>query len=95
MVALDTPGALRARFFGRRLRVTLDGDAAALVPRLEAAGATGVLAEGPGLTVDGGLDAPDVVRHLVAAGANIHAVGVEEPRLEDVYLRLLQEEAAS
>ena len=95
LVALDTPAALRARLFGRRLRVTVGGDAAGLAPQLEAAGATDVSAIGNVLTVGGGLDAPDVVRRLVEAGADIHAMGVEEPTLEDVYLRLMTEEAAS
>jgi hypothetical protein len=34
------------------------------------------------------------VRRLVEAGAPVESVTTEEPRLEDVYLKLLQDEGA-
>jgi ABC-2 type transport system ATP-binding protein len=92
LVAIDTPAALRARLFERRLLVTLAQDAAGFVAPLTGAGATGVSADGRVLAVGGGLEAPAVVRHLVAAGADIQTVTPDEPRLEEIYLRLVEEE---
>ena len=37
------------------------------------------------------VEAPVIVRQLVSAGADIQSVGAEEPPLEDVYIRLLNE----
>jgi hypothetical protein len=39
--------------------------------------------------------APAIVRRLVAAGADIEAVVPEDAPLEEVYLRLLESDAAS
>ena len=91
LVALDTPAALRARLFGSRLLVTLAGDAARFADVLKTS-MKDVRSNGRTLSV--GADdvqsaAPDVVRALVTAGADVVSVVPEEAPLEDVYLRLL------
>jgi ABC-2 type transport system ATP-binding protein len=94
LVALDTPAALRARLFGTRVRVTLGQPAAPFAAALSRAGITDVRAHDSTLSIavhDDSAPAPRVVRQLVEAGAEIHAVVPEEARLEDVYLRLLQD----
>jgi len=93
LVALDTPTALRARVYGKRLRVTLGQAAAAFAGTLTAAGFHDVRADGASLSV--ALDTehasvPLIVRRLVESGADVYSVVAEEPRLEDVYLRLLE-----
>lgn len=91
LVAIDTPSALRARLFERRLLVTLDQDAMAFAPVVRGTGATSVDANGRVLSVGGGIETPAIVRCLVEAGADVHAVVPEEPRLEEIYLRLIDE----
>ena len=94
LIALDTPAALRSRLFGSRLLVTVHGDAerfAALLARDRG----DVRHNGRSLSV--GVDnveaaAPGVIRTLVQAGADIVSVVPEEAPLEDVYLRLLEQE---
>ncbi len=96
--ALDTPAALRARLFGRRVQVRLaDQDAAAFVPAVSAAGATEVRTDGA--TLSFAVDDPDartpaVVCALVKAGAAVRAVEDERPTLEAVYLRLVGDRRA-
>jgi len=93
LVALDTPQSLRARAFGARVRVRFAGPADAYVRTLSDEGLADVRADGHTLSIglDGaGLQTPDIVRRLVAAGAAIEAVEPEEPSLEQVYLRLLR-----
>jgi ABC-2 type transport system ATP-binding protein len=90
LVAMDTPGALRQRLFGRRLRVTL-ADEAAPLEDVAAAGA-GATAERNTLliAVDSSEDrVPDIVRALVSAGARVREVTMEQAPLEQVYLALL------
>jgi ABC-2 type transport system ATP-binding protein len=92
LVALDTPAGLRARLFGARVRVVVAQAAATFVPAL--AGVADVTAHEHVLSVgvtDPAAEAPAIVRRLVAAGADIQSVGAEEPPLEDVYIRLLNE----
>jgi ABC-2 type transport system ATP-binding protein len=93
LVAVDTPAALRARLFGTRVRIGIDGPAAPFVDVLRTAGAGDVRVEGDTLSVGllRGVKIPRLVRDLVAAGADITSVVPEQPPLEDVYLRLLQE----
>ena len=98
MVAIDTPAALRARLFGARLRVLLAQPAAPFVAAAAGAGVSDVRADGDALSMavdEATVRAPAVVRRLVAAGADIQTVMPEEPSLEDVYLRLLDTEAAA
>ncbi len=97
MIALDTPAALRARLFGSRIRITLAGDAAVFVPHIEGAGISETSsAQGMILTsVDNpSLRTPQLVRRLVAAGADILSVVPDQPTLEEVYLRLLEDAPA-
>ena len=94
LLAVDTPDTLRRQYFGTRTRIDLRQPAAAFVA---AAGARAAIeARGATLLVDlarAGLTTPEVVRRLVAAGAEIELVAPEEAPLEDVYLRLVRGEA--
>jgi ABC-2 type transport system ATP-binding protein len=95
LIAVDTPSALRTRLFGARLRIALVPPAEAFATLLRQAGYSDVRAEDGTLSIavdDPAARAPSVVRRLVEAGAQIQSVVPEEPPLEEVYLRLLQEE---
>jgi ABC-2 type transport system ATP-binding protein len=95
LVALDTPAALRARLFGARVRIVVTGNAERYATILRAAGAEDVRVEGRALSVgtaERTLQVPVLVRELVRAGADVESVVAEEPPLEEVYLRLVQEE---
>ena len=95
LIAVDTPSALRTRLFGARLRIALVPPAEAFANLLRQAGFADVRAEDATLSIavdDPAARAPLVVRRLVEAGAQIQSVVPEEPPLEEVYLRLLQEE---
>ena len=95
LLAVDTPQALRARFFGARVRVRLAGDPAPHAGLLRAAGVADVRVENGTLSValDGSpvTSTPDLVRLLVEAGAQVEEVARETPPLEQVYLRVLSE----
>ena len=93
LIALDTPAALRARLFGTRVRITLGQAAAPFASTLIGSGFDDVRTEGAALSIAVGEDpssTPLIVRRLVEAGADVFSVLAEEPRLEDVYLRLLE-----
>ena len=94
LVALDTPSALRSRLFGARVRIAIAQPASRYLDAVRAEGATDVRADDGTLSValDGALTTPRIVRRLVADGADILSVTPEEAALEDVYLRLLDEE---
>ncbi len=94
LVALDTPAALRARLFGSRLHIVLTGPADRWVADLHASGFGDVREDGPALSI-GIADqsaTPVIVRRLVESGAGIVSVTPEEVPLEEVYLRLLDQE---
>jgi ABC-2 type transport system ATP-binding protein len=96
LIALDTPAALRARLFGIRLRIALGQAAAPFAATLVASGFRDVRADNSTLSVavdQRPSSAPLIVRRLVEAGADVYSVVAEEPRLEEVYLRLLEGEA--
>ncbi len=98
VLAVDTPQALRAKFFGTRVRVVLADQAAPFAALLRSSGIADARAEGQVLSVapSGAATAtPDLVRMLVDAGARIESVGLDTPPLEDVYLRVLEGDAAS
>jgi ABC-2 type transport system ATP-binding protein len=98
LLAVDTPAALRARLFGARLRITLVQPAGAFKATLANAGFADVLANGSTLSVgvaDARAAAPAIVRRLVESGADIQSVVPEEPPLEQVYLRLLEQDGGS
>ena len=95
LIALDTPDALRSRLFGRRVSITVTEPAANYDAIVRATGATDVKTENHTLSVavDGETPvAPAIVKALVDAGARIVSVIPEERTLEEVYLRLLQED---
>lgn len=95
MVALDTPAALRTRLFGSRLRISLRQDAGPFTLAAQGAGVRDAAGDGQRLIVsvdDLQMRTPALIRRLVAAGADILSVVADEPSLEDVYLRLLQDE---
>jgi len=96
LVALDTPSALRARLFGARVLVTLaqpaNGFASMLAPAFNDVRVTDrALSIG---VDDVATRAPAIVRALVHGGADVVSVTAEEPPLEHVYLRLLEQEKA-
>ncbi len=95
LLAVDTPEALRARFFEARVRVRLAGDPVPHAAWLRAAGVADVRVENGALSValDGSpvQSTPELVRLLVEAGAQVEEVGREAPSLEQVYLRVLGE----
>jgi ABC-2 type transport system ATP-binding protein len=97
LLALDTPEALRAGLFGRRLRVSVRGDATPYLATLRARGLTEVTLDRSDLVIrlassgtpDDRFETPAIVRALVNEGAGIQSVTTEEPSLEDVYLQLM------
>ena len=94
LVALDTPAGLRARLFGARVQIALAVPDGRFALALSAAGVADVRSTADGLSVgveDSRSSAPAIVRCLVDAGAEILSVAAEQPSLEDVYLRLMQE----
>ena len=96
LLAVDTPAALRMRLFGNRVRIVVNGHAGDLLPAVRAGGHRDVLADDGALSIgiaDANRDIPHVIRVLVENGANILAVTPEEHSLEDVYLRLVKEDA--
>jgi hypothetical protein len=76
------------------VRVRLTGRADSYVDTLRDAGLADIRLDGHTLSIDlgagGGPGTPEIVRRLVAAGADVEAVEPEEPSLEQVYLRLLR-----
>src|SRR5687767_10388972 len=97
LIAVDTPSQLRARLFGARVRIVVGGPAARFAPIVRAAGAGDVRVDGSVISIasDGAAVAtPSLVRAMVEAGADIMQVTEEEQPLEDVYLRLLEENPA-
>jgi ABC-2 type transport system ATP-binding protein len=98
LVAVDTPAALRTRLFGARIRVTLAPPVDAFARLLREAGYRDVRVDADALSIaveDDRVSAPPLVRALVEAGAQVVSVVPEQPPLEEVYLRLLEEERPS
>ena len=93
LLVVDTPQALRARYFGSRVRVLLAAEAGRYAGLLRTAGVGDVRVEERMLSValDGSpvRSTPELVRMLVEAGARVEEVGQETPSLEQVYLRVL------
>jgi ABC-2 type transport system ATP-binding protein len=99
LVAIDTRDGLRARALRRQLRITVRGDAASFMAHIQTNGMTELRTNGSDLLIalpaDGSaagasVETPRIVRMLVEAGADIEAVVVDEPSLEETYLRLLR-----
>jgi len=93
LVAIDRAEVLRRRLFGRRTLVRIrrvEEEIKGLVDRLVFV--SDARLDDRGLTVtleDPGRDTPELVRSLVAAGADILSVTEETHSLEDIYLRLM------
>lgn len=98
-LAVDTPEALRRRLFGRRVIVTLRSVDEPILRALRSLPVVGGLhQENHRLIVevnDPEKDNPLLIRTLVEAGAEIQFVTEEEHSLEEVYLKLIEEEAAA
>lgn len=98
LLALDTAENLRRRFFQRRIVIGLesrDPDIAATVRSLPFVQA--VDEDDSRLSVDLSdpeRNRPELVREIVRAGGNIITVSEEQHTLEQVYLRLIEEEKA-
>jgi ABC-2 type transport system ATP-binding protein len=92
---MDTPAALRARLFGVRVRVVLSQPGYRFVHVLRDSGFVDTADDGSSLSIavkDAAAAAPQIVRALVEAGADVQTVTAEKPPLEQVYLRLLEQE---
>src|SRR5688500_1232689 len=92
LVAMATPTALRARLVGVRVRVALGQPGYRFVHVLRDAGFVDTVEEGTSLSIavkDAAAAAPQIVRLLVEANADIQTVTAEKPPLEQVYLKLL------
>jgi ABC-2 type transport system ATP-binding protein len=97
LIAVDTPAALKARLFEPRVRIVLTEPSQRFASAILAAGAEDVRCDGVEMSVlvNGRMDTPALVRHLVQAGAGIESVVRVEPSLEDVYLKLVHERRGS
>jgi ABC-2 type transport system ATP-binding protein len=99
LLALDTAESLRRRFFRRRVVVELqspDPNILAVVrglPFVQEAQEDGSRLSGE--LVDSERNRPELVRAIVEAGGNVVAVSEEQYTLEQVYLKLMNEEKVS
>lgn len=94
VIAEGPPATLAAELSVGRLRLEVDRAHAPRAGRLlEAAGLPFEASGGRlVLTRPGGVDVPDLIAELVAAGVRLHAVTPEDASLEDVYLALHERE---
>ena len=94
---LDTPSGLRRRVFGREVTFQLAVAAVGYVDRLpKLEGMRGVRAEGHELVVtleDPEQNNPEIIRHLIEAGAPLQYVTEKRHSLEDVYLQLINQDS--
>jgi ABC-2 type transport system ATP-binding protein len=96
-LAVATPGELRHRLFGSRVRITVLDDPTPFASVAVQAGADDVAIAGNTLTFaiqDVDLGTPAVVRALVFAGASILSVRTDHQPLEEVYLALVADDSA-
>jgi len=94
LVAAGTPGELRARLFGTRVRIVLTADAEPFREVLRQAGIGDVRVDDRMLSVGlnaGEITTPELVRRLVEAGAPVESVAPEAASLEEIYLGLMHE----
>jgi ABC-2 type transport system ATP-binding protein len=98
LLAIDTAESLRRRFFGRQIIVQLETPDARVT---EAAGklpfVRSLQVEGNRLVLelaDSELNRPELVRTIVEAGGRVISVAEKQYPLEEVYLKLIHEEAA-
>lgn len=96
---LDTPGRLRRQVYGRQIAFHLNGPADVFLPVIRAfPDAKESTAADNKLIVsldDPETHNPDIIRALVAAGADIQFVGELRYSLEDVYLQLMRGDATA
>ena len=99
LVAEGAPADLRRRMLGRRVRVQLERVTPELVEAARAVSGVDAVDASPSellvALADVERSTPDLVSSLVAAGARVRGVEVEEASLEEVYLRLLGPAAAA
>jgi ABC-2 type transport system ATP-binding protein len=98
LVAVDSPDGLRRRLFGNRVRVRVAHDATRFAQIAASDGARDVELFADGFSAsltDPGRQVPSLVRALVHAGADVQAVTPDQASLEDVYLRLIEENERS
>jgi ABC-2 type transport system ATP-binding protein len=95
LIAVDTPDALRRQLFGHRVRFRVAGDPVPASAVAAGAGARDVRHHDDGFSVaiEGEHSTPAIVRSLVHAGIDVRAVVPEHAPLEDVYLRLIGDNA--
>jgi ABC-2 type transport system ATP-binding protein len=96
LMAIDTPAALRRRLTTGQIMVRLDRPAEPFVGVAAGLASEVASADGPWLVVtmaDTERQTPELVKGLVAAGAAILEVRPQRPDLEDVYLRLLDQDS--
>jgi ABC-2 type transport system ATP-binding protein len=86
------------RLFGNRVRVRVAHDATRFAQIAASDGARDVELFADGFSAsltDPGRQVPSLVRALVHAGADVQAVTPDQASLEDVYLRLIEENERS
>jgi len=91
LLALDTAAMLRKRFTAPRASIRLRGSASVFLPQARTIDPAAA-ADGGVLTValvNAEREMPEIVRALVAAGAEVIEARVDVPTLEDVYLGLI------
>lgn len=92
LLAYDTPRALRAARDARRVRLEMEGDWSRWETLLGTFGAVErpTTDEGPVVALREGVEVPDLVAALVAAGARLHRVEPKARSLEQTYLDLVR-----
>jgi ABC-2 type transport system ATP-binding protein len=91
IVALDTPAGLLGTLGGEVVELRIDGDAAAVLPRLRHSGIgrNDAFTVGSTITIPlHGRSSDEVVRAVADTGATTLSVSTRRPTLDDVYLRL-------
>jgi ABC-2 type transport system ATP-binding protein len=93
---VDTPGRLKRQVYGRQVVFHLGNPAAPFLDHLRAMAPVKEVEANEGKLIatldDPETHNPDIIRALVAAGADIQFVGEVRYSLEDVYLQLVKED---
>ncbi len=97
LLVLDTVTNLKSRMFGKQIEIRVTNPSDALASAVAGVGGLGPAAwEGGVLTVtadDPARRTPELVRALVAGGADILTVGETKHSLEEIYLELVKEKS--
>lgn len=95
---VDTPGRLRQQVYGRQIVFHLSGPADAYMESVQSMPFIKAAEASAGKLIlsldDPEAHNPDIIRALVALGADIQFVGELRYSLEDVYLQLMKEDTA-